>query len=148
MTRGEEGRIPEKYEALLTAGIILTGLGVYFLTIPEGVVFGGVLLVAGIVTFAIDLRRAIPAWRTARRDRAARGERLSLARDWAPEGFWNLEGFLSSSVGVGGGWLIVGLLQWLWTREPAWFPIVFGASWMLVAAASLAALRWRRRRTP
>lgn len=130
----------EKYEALLTAGLILAGLGVYFLTIPAGVVFGAVLLVVGVITFAVVLRRAIPTWRAARRERDA------SPREWDPEVFWNPERLLQSSLGVGAGWVIGGLLQSISSQEPAWWPIGFGAVWMLLAGTSLAALVWRRRR--
>lgn len=136
----------EKYEALLTAGLILAGLGVYFLTIPAGVIFGGVLLVAGIVTFAMVLRRAIPAWRTARKERAARGERFSLLRKWDHDRLWSMERLFTNGAGVGSGFLIVGILQSIWAPEPAWTPLTIGACWLLLGGIAGIVLLLRRRR--
>ena len=55
----------EKHAALLTAGVILSGLGLFFITIPAGLLFGCTLLATGLVVVALTARRAVPEWRAA-----------------------------------------------------------------------------------
>ena len=55
----------EKHAALLAAGVILSGLGLFFITIPAGLLFGCTLLATGLVVVTLTARRAVPEWRAA-----------------------------------------------------------------------------------
>lgn len=117
----------EATPALMTAGLVLTVVGVLLATFPAGLVLGVTVALAGAVLFIVFAIRAWRDWRTRPKRRASEHP--------DPDRFWNAEERLKSLMVASGG-IVVGAIA-LAILNPAHdrWGMVWGAGPILVAAA-------------
>lgn len=83
----------EEHAALLTAGVVAVGIGVFIATMPAGQVLGTIVGISGVILTLVMIRINWRTWRQL-------GPRERHARSKDPDRFWNAEVRLKSAINV------------------------------------------------